>query len=689
MHTEQRFHGLDAARAGALLLGIVLHATMSFFFVVPAVDVSQGTVPAVTFYVIHMFRMTLFFVIAGFFARLVVQRRGLSAFVRDRARRIVVPLVAGWVVLAPILLAVVVWGLRRTFGDSIPGADAAPQGFPLTHLWFLYYLCWLYLGVLGARAVVARMGGRTRWAATAINATFRALVTARLSPFVFALPAALVFFVDRAWAPWFGVTTPDTGLVPQVPAVIAYGTAMAVGWLLHRHVDLLSTLVRHAAVNLALAVLLTVAALSLVGLRPNLATPTVLDGGELSRLLYAAAYAFAAWCWTLGLTGAAVRFCNQPRPVVRYLADASYWLYLAHLPVVFLLQVLLMRVPLHWSIKWPLVMAITMAILLPAYHYLVRGRFLGEFLGGARRGSAGSSVPELQSSVARLEGVQKSYGKTKALENVSMAVQAGEVLAVLGPNGAGKTTAIGLWLGLLRPDAGEVMVMGGSPLNVEHRRQVGVMMQDVALAPALTTREHILLAASYYQSAMSVEDALALTGTTALANTRYGKLSTGQKRQVQFAVAVVGRPRVLFLDEPTVGLDIEARTAMWRTIRCLVDDGCAIVLTTHYLEEAEALANRVVVMAKGRVVAQGTVDEMRALVTRKRISCTSTLAVEEIRQWPGVVEATREDGVVHVTASEAEHVVRQLLAADGELTQLEVKKASLAEAFSEITREAA
>ncbi|MGE3344513.1 MAG: ABC transporter ATP-binding protein [Vicinamibacterales bacterium] len=298
-------------------------------------------------------------------------------------------------------------------------------------------------------------------------------------------------------------------------------------------------------------------------------------------------------------------------------------------------------------------------------------------------------MPELQSSVARLEGVQKSYGKTKALENVSMAVQAGQVLAVLGPNGAGKTTAIGLWLGLLRPDAGEVLVMGGSPLDVDRRRQVGVMMQDVALAPALTTREHILLAASYYQSAMSVEDALALTGTTALANTRYGKLSTGQKRQVQFAVAVVGRPKVLFLDEPTVGLDIEARTAMWRTIRCLVDDGCAIVLTTHYLEEAEALANRVVVMARGRVVAQGTVDEMRALVTRKRISCTSTLAVEEIRQWPGVVEATREDGVVHVTASEAEHVVRQLLAADGELTQLEVKKASLAEAFSEITREAA
>lgn len=689
MDTQQRFHGLDAARAGALLLGIVLHSTMSFFFMVPAADVSQGTGPAVTFYVIHMFRMTMFFVIAGFFARLVVQRRGLSAFVRDRARRIVVPMVAGWVVLAPMIIALVLWGLTRTFGDALPGAAEAPQGFPLTHLWFLYYLCWLYLGLLGARAVVARIGGRTRWATTAINATFRALVDARLSPVVFALPAAVVFFVDRAWAPWFGITTPDTGLVPQVPAVMAYGTAMTVGWLLHKHVDLLPALVRHAAVNLSLAAALTVVALTFVGLRPNLAAPTALDGGQLSRLLYAAAYAVAAWCWTLGLIGASIRYLDQPRPAVRYLADASYWLYLAHLPVVFLLQVLLMRVPLHWSLKWPLVMVVTMAILLPAYHYLVRGRFLGEVLAGTRRDRRATHEPDSRAAAARLVGVQKSYGKTRALDTVSMAVQAGQVLAVLGPNGAGKTTAIGLWLGLLRPDAGEVVVMGGSPVDIERRRNVGVMMQDVALAPALTTREHIRLAASYYQSPMSVEDALVLTGTTARANTRYGKLSAGQKRQVQFAVAVVGRPSVLFLDEPTVGLDIDARTAMWRTIRRLVDDGCAIVLTTHYLEEAEALANRVVVMARGRVVAEGTVDEMRALVTRKRISCTSTLAVEEIRQWPGVVEAVRQDGVVHVTASEAEGVVRQLLAADHELTQLEVKKASLAEAFSEITREAA
>ena len=158
---------------------------------------------------------------------------------------------------------------------------------------------------------------------------------------------------------------------------------------------------------------------------------------------------------------------------------------------------------------------------------------------------------------------------------------------------------------------------------------------------------------------------------------------------MQFATAVCGRPRLLFLDEPTVGLDVQAREAMWRTIRHLRDEGCSIVLTTHYLEEAEALADRVAVLAKGRLIAEGSVDEMRALVTRKRISCASALAVDEIRRWPGVVDAVREARVVHVTASDAETVVRRLLAADPSLSQLEVQQASLAEAFTELTKEAA
>jgi ABC-type multidrug transport system ATPase subunit len=291
--------------------------------------------------------------------------------------------------------------------------------------------------------------------------------------------------------------------------------------------------------------------------------------------------------------------------------------------------------------------------------------------------------------VALLANVTKRYGKTVALDGVSLTVRPGELLAVLGPNGAGKTTAIALWLGLLEPDEGIVTIRGGSPLDVQSRLGVGLMLQEVNLAPELRAREHVELAASYYRDPLSVEQTIELAGIGTLANKRYGRLSAGQKRQVQFATAIAGRPQLLFLDEPTVGLDIEARAAMWRNIRRLLADGCSIVLTTHYLEEAEALADRVAVIAKGKLVAEGTVAEMRSIVSRKRISCASAIEVDSIKRWPGVVDVTREDGTVHVTASDAESVVRKLLDTDAALKNLEVKQATLAEAFTELTKEAA
>ncbi|MFT3807983.1 ABC transporter ATP-binding protein [Arenimonas sp.] len=291
--------------------------------------------------------------------------------------------------------------------------------------------------------------------------------------------------------------------------------------------------------------------------------------------------------------------------------------------------------------------------------------------------------------VAQLRGVGKRYGETLALDGLDLAVMPGELLAVLGPNGAGKTTAMGLWLGTLQADTGLVQLMGGAPSDVHSRLGIGVMMQDVNLAPMLNAREHIALAASSYRDPLTVDAAVALAGIEAFADTRYNKLSGGQKRQVQFAVAIAGRPRLLFLDEPTVGLDVQAREAMWRAIRALIAEGCSIVLTTHYLEEAEALADRVAVMARGRLVAEGSVDDMRALVMRKSIRCASALDVESIRRWPGVVDAVRDARLVHVTAADAEAVVRRLLEADPALSHLEVRQASLAEAFTELTREAA
>jgi ABC-type multidrug transport system ATPase subunit len=215
------------------------------------------------------------------------------------------------------------------------------------------------------------------------------------------------------------------------------------------------------------------------------------------------------------------------------------------------------------------------------------------------------------------------------------------------------------------------------------------MMQEVTLAEDLRVREHIDLIGHYYPDPLSPEAAMEMTRTTPLADRPYGKLSAGQKRQVQFAVAVCGRPKLLFLDEPTVGLDVQARAVLWETTRSLVRQGSSIVLTTHYLEEAQALADRVVVLAKGRLIASGTVSEMRALVSRKRITCSTTLTFEEIATWPGVESVTRDRELLHITVTDAEEVTRRLVIADPKVRDLEVHRAGLAEAFTELTQESA
>ena len=301
-----------------------------------------------------------------------------------------------------------------------------------------------------------------------------------------------------------------------------------------------------------------------------------------------------------------------------------------------------------------------------------------------------SPLPADQAPVlAELHGVCKQYGKLVALDKLDLSVRRGELLALLGPNGAGKSTAISLCLGLTQPDSGTVTLQDCSPLDVRSRRNVGVMMQEAALPPELRVHEAVELACSYYPRPLSPAAALDLAGARPLARRRYGKLSGGQKRQVQFALAVCGRPELLFLDEPTVGLDVQAREAMWRTIRELVAGGCAIVLTTHYLEEAEMLADRVAVLASGRLIASGTVAEIRSLVSRKQIRCTCALSAAEVRQWPGVTQATRDARHLHITAVDAESVVLRLLTTDPGLADLEVRQAGLAEAFTELTKEAA
>ncbi len=291
--------------------------------------------------------------------------------------------------------------------------------------------------------------------------------------------------------------------------------------------------------------------------------------------------------------------------------------------------------------------------------------------------------------LAELAGVSKRFGNVVALDHFDLDVRPGEMLAVLGPNGAGKSSAISLLLGLRQPDTGVARLFGLQPLKIEARHRIGVMMQEAALPAELRVREHIELVASYYPDPLPTQEVLDRTNLAKLADRPYGKLSAGQKRQAQFAVALCGRPSLLFLDEPTVGLDIQARTIMWASLRQLVRDGCAIVLTTHYLEEAEALADRVVVIAKGKNVASGTVPEMLAIVGRKHVTCSTSLAPSLVAAWPGVQSVNLDHGRMQIATSDADALVRQLISADSTMNGLEVRSAGLAEAFTELTQEVA
>ena len=295
-------------------------------------------------------------------------------------------------------------------------------------------------------------------------------------------------------------------------------------------------------------------------------------------------------------------------------------------------------------------------------------------------------MPVPQPVLARLHGVRKSYGNVLALDNLDLQLHGGQVLALLGANGAGKSTAVGLLLGLLAPDAGEVSVMGQSPHALEVRQQCGVMLQSAGIPERLKVGELLELSRSYYPHPRSVADCVAMAGLEGLLDRRYGKLSGGQQRRVQFAVAICGRPRVLFLDEPTTGLDIEARQKLWQAIRELVAEGSAVLLTTHYLEEAEALADRVAVVDRGCLVAEGSVAEIRARVSQRRIRCITAIDAQGVAKWPDVREATRDGDDLRIVADAAEPVVRRLLDADPHLHELEVQRAGLADAFLELTR---
>ena len=289
--------------------------------------------------------------------------------------------------------------------------------------------------------------------------------------------------------------------------------------------------------------------------------------------------------------------------------------------------------------------------------------------------------------VAALRGVSKRYGVVTALAEVSLTLRPGEVLALLGPNGAGKTTAVSLLLGLARPDSGVVRLFGRSPQELASRARVGVMLQLSGVPETLTVAEHVQLFASYYPRPLPLGDVLERTGLTGLERRLYGKLSGGQKQRLHLALALVGDPDLLCLDEPTTGLDVGSRRALWDGVRGVTAQGKTVLLTTHYLEEADALADRIVVLNEGRIVAEGTPAAIKERVAGRRVRFVTTLPLASIRTLPGVQpqSVTRDGPVTEVRVAEPELVVRALLERDAGLSGLEVTGVGLEEAFLALT----
>jgi ABC-2 type transport system ATP-binding protein len=289
--------------------------------------------------------------------------------------------------------------------------------------------------------------------------------------------------------------------------------------------------------------------------------------------------------------------------------------------------------------------------------------------------------------IASLNRVSKTYGDVQALKDVNLAIHAGELLALLGPNGAGKTTAVKLLLGLVKPIAGSVNVFGGNPVDPESRMRTGAMLQVSKVPETLRVREHIDLFSSYYKNPLPLSETLAIAGLESIKNRKFGELSGGQRQRVLFALAICGTPDLLFLDEPTVGLDVEARRMLWEQIRKLLALGKTVLLTTHYLEEADALATRVVVINRGSIVAQGTPAEIKAQTAGKKIRCVTSIPIEVVRRMPSVVDVRQDREALEIRASQAEPVLRQLLNSDPAISGIDVTSAGLEEAFLALTRD--
>jgi glucan biosynthesis protein C len=387
---NSRLDYLDATRAFALILGIIFHASLSFMpvFIGWAVqDVSTSSLVSVFCVVSHSFRMETFFLLAGFFGHMTFHRQGAVAFMRSRAVRILVPFIVGWFLLRPLIVSGWIMGSASLRGDydfwagikaGVLSLANLPSGiFAGSHLWFLFYLALITTLTLLVRGALGRSRALYAWLVHRVDACVAWLADSPLSIPVLVIPTAGALWFMRFW----GMDTPDQTLTPHIPVLLVYGGFFGLGWVFDRQRDIIAGFAQLSPWRWILAGLGIVGSLWLSRFErdPGHVNHTAAHVG------FVVSYALMMWS-LVGLTlGLFRKFAANPRPVIRYLADSSYWLYLIHLPIVVWLQVAVAEVPLHWSLKLSFISIVTLAIALLTYDLFVRSTIIGQVLNGRRR----------------------------------------------------------------------------------------------------------------------------------------------------------------------------------------------------------------------------------------------------------------------------------------------------------------
>jgi glucans biosynthesis protein C len=397
-----RLDYLDAVRAFALLLGIVFHASISFtpvFMGWAVMDVSTSPLLSSFIVICHSFRMELFFLIAGFFSCQSFHAKGPRAFLAGRLVRVLVPFVIGWFLLRPLIISGWTMGFASLRGDvdilaglkaGVADLAALPRSlFTGTHLWFLYYLALITAAVLAVRALAGALGLRSARLVARVDRAFATLLSSRFHLVALALPTAGVLWFMTYW----GVDTPDRTLVPNIPVLLLYGGCFVFGWFVRRNAGLVDVVSRLSLGLGSTAAVSLTALLLLVGLQADPGHPHF----NLAHAAFLLSYALSMWTLVFLTLGVFRKICRRANPVIRYLADASYWLYLVHLPLVVWFQVAVAELPWHWTIKLPAVVAGTLVVALVGYDLFVRPTLIGRVLNGRRRPrvlfSTGRTVP--------------------------------------------------------------------------------------------------------------------------------------------------------------------------------------------------------------------------------------------------------------------------------------------------------